>query len=519
MTVKIAQHFNHAFDSWSLQGNAALSTFHKFGSHSVVFPDFNSFVLVSNLSGCFNLSQDASAELECFFYPEIVLSVLDDPNNSVFIFNGHAYKLFRDTKSWDNAKSFCEALGGHLAVIRNEEENIFITDNFFNSGYNLWLGGFFDTSDNLWHWVDGSDWNFSSWAEDRPDNPSGNELFLELFNNQRGTWNDKNGSDSQYFICEWDSLYHASFALLGYRFFNGHSFKLFRYDSDISGNLAQSLCVSMNGHLATSTSPDKNSFLLFLLNGENALLGGSDFEHEGVWTWFNGDTWEYTNWHSGEPNNYQDGEHFLTLSSDGTWNDKASYTDYICEWDLDFRTLDFIPGNIFNFDDLLSLSVHFDGSLRLRSDSWNIDAFSNATLSTASWQHILLRFHDSHAYVYLNGALVLSTPFSGDVLSPEYFNLGGASGYIDEFILRDDALTASPVIPDRPYETILRNNSAPVSFALWSDNGLPDGLSLSSSGLLSGTPTIAGTYNCYVNVRTNWGSANKTIRIVIENGD
>ena len=60
--------------------------------------------------------------------------------------------------------------------------------------------------------------------------------------------------------------------------------------------------------------------------------------------------------------------------------------------------------------------------------------------------------------------------------------------------------------------------NAPVTRVNWSCDNLPDGLTLSSSGLLSGSPATEGTFLCDVSVTTNWGTATKSIRIVIQNG-
>lgn len=41
-------------------------------------------------------------------------------------FEGHSYKFFREVMTWHQAKSRCEALGGHLAVVGGDAENNFI---------------------------------------------------------------------------------------------------------------------------------------------------------------------------------------------------------------------------------------------------------------------------------------------------------------------------------------------------------------------------------------------------------
>ena len=37
------------------------------------------------------------------------------------------------------------------------------------------------------------------------------------------------------------------------------------------------------------------------------------------WEWYDGSSWDYTNWHTNEPNNYKEGG--VHVLSDGTWND------------------------------------------------------------------------------------------------------------------------------------------------------------------------------------------------------
>ena len=78
---------------------------------------------------------------------------------------------------------------------------------------------------------------------------------------------------------------------------------------------------------------------------------------------------------------------------------------------------------------------------------------------------------------------------------------------------RVDYLSTEPLpeIPDEP----IRSN-APVTRAVWTCIDLPAGLTLSADGKISGHPTVAGSYECHVSISTNWGSAEKTIRIRVE---
>ena len=77
----------------------------------------------------------------------------------------------------------------------------------------------------------------------------------------------------------------------------------------------------------------------FITNNFNAIdcwLGG--YRENDVWKWVTGETWGYTNWLSGEPDNYQGKEDKLNYyNTNGKWND-APNTDiglkrFICEWE------------------------------------------------------------------------------------------------------------------------------------------------------------------------------------------
>ena len=520
MNAQICNHFDN-LENLTLNNNAAISPFHKFGTSSLACYDMSDSLSYSNHSGSFNLSSPQKYELECFVFPSIDTAPLDWNSLGIFILNGHAYSRFiKENKSWSYAKSFCEALGGHLAFIKSSDVHDFLVEHFINGiDYDLWVGAYKDNG--IWKWLDGDTFDYSNFI-DEPQNYN----FLELLIDYNGKWDadPDEGNNNLGFICEWDNLRDAALFAYGYRFFNGHSFKLLHSNNLISWLSAKASCDILGGHLATSTSYDKNSFLYLIKDNHTVWLGATDEDDEGNWRWVTGENWNFSHWEEEQPNNAENIQHFLAMQSDSDyWNDledsgalsnEVHY--FICEWDYDFRPLGFIPGNIFNFNDALSLAIAHDGTLRMRSDAWNIEASSTSTVSPDSQQHLMLRFRDSFAYVYLNGQLVFSAPCSGSDISPDSFSLGGFSGFIDEFIFRHYASEGTPIIPDRPYEIILRHNSAPVTFATWSASNLPDGLSLSSSGLLEGTPTTAGSFISNVSVNTNWGTHSINLRFVIQ---
>ena len=521
MSTKLLQNFDY-LENFSLNGNAAISDVHKFGNKSVAFSFPGDSVSVSNYSGLFNLSHNSIRDFECFFKSAIVslnYEQIAARDNSIKLFNGHAFKLFyQNNISWHDAKYACETIGGHLATSTSADKNDFL--NSIREGNNIWLGGTDENDESNWRWITGETWSYSNWNDDEPSNDENSQHFLAM-DSTNGYWDDKHDTaalkDVSHFICEWDNLFQSSLYLYGYRFFNGHSFKFF--NDSLTWLDAKKHCEAIGGHLATSTSADKNDFLHTLREGNIIWLGGTDENDEGNWRWITGETWDYSNWYSGEPNNKNNSQHYLSFynSSKSLWGDAENDSDnpFICEWDFDFSHVEFLPGYIFNFDNSLSVKLNQDATLLLVSPSENINATSSITVSANYWHHIRLRVLNGTLAVYLDGQLAISATCSNLNITPDTLTIGGFSGYIDEFAVLDDCDTHI-ITPARPYQFIRKESSAPVKFANWSSNNLPQGLTLSQSGLLEGTPTVTGTFDCNVSLSTNWGTANKSLRIVIQ---
>ena len=70
----------------------------------------------------------------------------------------------------------------------------------------------------------------------------------------------------------------------------------------------------------------------------------------------------------------------------------------------------------------------------------------------------------------------------------------------------------------REYSIEIYTQDVPVTSVIWSAENLPEGLSLSQSGVLSGTPTTLGLYTSTITVRTNWGRASRTVNIRVTSG-
>jgi serine/threonine protein kinase len=147
---------------------------------------------------------------------------------------GHAYKVFRQSVTWNDAKQRCEQLGGHLVTISSSKEQAIVIDCIKQSGIQvdrrdgqpsawddkLWAGGTDQDSDGNWRWIDGTQWAFTSWVLNQPGNDGD---FLNLCPHLGGEWNDEGTADGPLppriagFICEWEPMTPAAIATGGHR--------------------------------------------------------------------------------------------------------------------------------------------------------------------------------------------------------------------------------------------------------------------------------------------------------------
>ena len=98
-------------------------------------------------------------------------------------YNGHSYKLFDDSMTWQEAKDYCESLGGHLVTITNKGEQKFIENLLQDIGSRsrYWLGGYRDDN-NDWQWVTKEKFKYTNWYSPyQPDNYKDIENFLEIY--------------------------------------------------------------------------------------------------------------------------------------------------------------------------------------------------------------------------------------------------------------------------------------------------------------------------------------------------
>jgi len=123
----------------------------------------------------------------------------------------HRYRIFKGVHRWVEAEAFCRALGGHLATLTSEEENLFVHGFMMDNGFLTAYFGLEDEErDHTWEWVTGEPVEYLNWDSGEP-SYSGRERYgMYFYKHLKGTWNDSHFyEDAEHdpgcsFICEWD---------------------------------------------------------------------------------------------------------------------------------------------------------------------------------------------------------------------------------------------------------------------------------------------------------------------------
>lgn len=125
--------------------------------------------------------------------------------------------------------------------------------------------------------------------------------------------------------------------------YNGHLYEL--YDCGIRWTEAKTKAENKGGHLVTITSSGENSAVKTLIANGNSTyywIGASDNAVEGTFRWVTGENFSYTNYKSGQPDNYIhteyhniDEDYLMIYKETGEWNDLLNDQPcgYIVEYD------------------------------------------------------------------------------------------------------------------------------------------------------------------------------------------
>ena len=279
------------------------------------------------------------------------------------LFEGDRYKVFHELLSWHEARDKCEEMGGHLAIVKGENENRFLTSLVASAGLDAaWLGATDERAEGRWVWVDGTELRYENWDASRvqPNNraPWGEaeHYMLSLVSRKGAWWDLPDHAEKQFhpgFVCEWgDNDTGSSNKRPGAGTIPGdarpYAGKLFKvYREEMTWHAARIRCEEMGGSLAVVGDADENRFLRTLLAAEDlkeAWLGASDERVEGRWVWVDGTEMRFDAWDSGQPTNgstWGSVEHYLLMAAvrNGAWNDvpnggeRSSHAGFVCQWE------------------------------------------------------------------------------------------------------------------------------------------------------------------------------------------
>lgn len=133
------------------------------------------------------------------------------PENS-FNWGKHHYAIYDEcAETWQEAQEYCEALGGHLAIISSQEENGALFSYMKSQNYESAYFGLSDhVEENTWCWVNEEQVEYTNWHLNEPNSENSNEDYaMFYYKYSDGTWNDGDFNEStvnggKTFICEWD---------------------------------------------------------------------------------------------------------------------------------------------------------------------------------------------------------------------------------------------------------------------------------------------------------------------------
>lgn len=149
------------------------------------------------------------------------IDLVQKNDNIHTFFDGHQYCLFNAPMNAEEAEQTCEAMGGHLISINSIKEQQHFEEIIQNSDkYNIWIGGYYDGES--WKWTDDSEFAYSNWDDEKPDNYWGDEYYIKVatddiifdtWNMYKNKWDDVSKAadgdsgdvpmSSFGFVCEW----------------------------------------------------------------------------------------------------------------------------------------------------------------------------------------------------------------------------------------------------------------------------------------------------------------------------
>jgi hypothetical protein len=262
---------------------------------------------------------------------------------------------------------------------------------------------------------------------------------------------------------------------------NGHWYLHVAHASRTAWKTCKAEAQAMGGYLATITSPSEQQWVYanVVAGKGHTFLGGTDEASEGTWEWITGEAWTYSNWGSGDPNNWGGVEHYLLYGGNlgSYWFDIADYeltwnvSAYVVEWNGDPNAPVIVqppsaPTQLSaSYDDVAGVTLSWtDGS----SD----EAGFTIERKPAGYAFARRDATEANVVSYADHLLFPSTTYTYRVRA---FNSGGDSAWSNEASITTSAGVATPQPPLAPSRLTAAPYEAAIDLA-WTDGSVDETL-------------------------------------------
>ncbi|XP_074721575.1 macrophage mannose receptor 1-like [Strix uralensis] len=255
----------------------------------------------------------------------------------------HCYKIFRETKVWEEALMSCQKEGSHLASIQSLEEHSFIVSRLgYKPTDKLWIGLNDYKVQMYFEWSDGTPVTYTKWHVGEPSTTNNRPEDCVLIKGQDGYWADYICEKKAGYICKRKPISQIAGekeitdagCKKGWRRYGTYCYFIGHVPATFSE--ANTTCEEEKGYLATVENRYEQAYLISLvgLRPEKYFwLGLSDVEDQGTFRWANGEVVSFTHWGAAMPGSNPGCVAMRTGTAAGLWDvlDCETKQKYICK--------------------------------------------------------------------------------------------------------------------------------------------------------------------------------------------
>ncbi|WP_422108066.1 HYR domain-containing protein [Winogradskyella sp.] len=241
--------------------------------------------------------------------------------SSLGTFGNSTYFISDDPVTASVAFTDAELNGYELVTINSQAENDYLNEQ--TGGVSIIIGINDLTTEGTFEWQSGQPASYTNWRNGQPNN-SGNEDYGEMRSD--GLWNDRRANFTAHVVIEYNDYTAvptsvSGFSLLGT--FGDSTYFISNQNTHIGNAYANA---GTNGHkLVTINSQAENdaiqTWAANLSGADKLIIGLNDPNFTNVdYQWQSGQPVTYTNWGTGQPNDFG-GNYAVMQTSSGKWDD------------------------------------------------------------------------------------------------------------------------------------------------------------------------------------------------------